>query len=374
MKLAIDGDFELAQRKLSAALKARKPSLDWYTDRWYPFCLILSKSEIRKLREIQELIYQAFSAIVPRYLHDPHLKERIPMSPWVREIFARLDGTPYHPGALRPDVLIGQDGSFQVCEINARFPLNGFFISLYAQEILDAVRPQYRPPGSLARLRSELLGEPITIVKSEERGYDLFLLRNELKEQGHLCRLMSPDEFLKDSSSQKVMLELHLHELQQVPLEFLLDFHRNRRYFNDLRTVILGHDKRLLSVLSDRELLSEYLPAKQAHRLADQVVPTFTVTRPPTIQSPSWILKPAHRGKGEGVVVSSRQTLLLDSVTQPEVKQKIFSLHDGSQVRMVGLLPMWNGSFYGPGIFRAGPGPIVNLSDGGLLVASGGSP
>jgi hypothetical protein len=372
MKLAGSGqEFEVAQSMLSKAMSAQGRSLDWYTKRWYPYPVLLTPTEVHNLLRLQELIYTALQAIVPRYLHDPRLQQRIPLSPWARELFTELDGTPYHPGALRPDFLIRPDDSVQVCEINGRFPLNGFFISLYAQELLAEVDPAYIAPGNLHRLREELLTDGVTIVKSEERGYDLFLFEAELKVRGLSSRIASHQDFAQTLDGNRVMLELHLHELQQLPLEFLIRLHRERHYFNDLRTVILAHDKRLLAVLSDEELLSNFLPSNQAHTLAGQITPTFTLGRPPNMEAERWVLKPAHKGKGEGIRFCEQDGLVPGCVLQPEVRQKVFSLHDGTDVRLVGLLPMWGQSFYGPGIFRAGEGPVVNLSDGGLLLGAG---
>lgn len=371
MKFAQGADLSLVQARLSAALSARKRPLSWYTERWYPYPLLLSGVEVRRLTRLQELIYSAFKALVPRYLHDPRLQERVPMTSWSRDVFAVLDGSLYEPGALRPDFLIRPDGSFLVCEINGRFPLNGFFISLTSEEVFRQVWPELRIAGSLHHLRGDLLKGPTAIVKSQERGYDLFLFLEELEERGFSAEVLSLEEFQKGVHSPQVMLELHGLELQQLPLDFLRRFHREKKYFNDLRTVILGHDKRLLSILSDADLMAEFIPCQEARLLAEQIVPTFTVGRSPNIKAERWLQKPAHSGKGEGLNFFAQDRVEPGTVLQPEIEQKSFTLQNGERVNLVGLLPMWNSNFYGPGIFRAGPGPIVNLSDGGWLIGTG---
>jgi hypothetical protein len=371
MRLSSGNDFESDHLALSAELRNRKRSLSWYTESWYPYPVLLSEQEVQQLTQLQELIRDALLAIVPRYLHDQRLQERIPLTPWVRDLFSRLDGSSYEPGALRPDFLILSDGSVQVCEINARFPLNGFFISLYTEEILAKTVPGFQPASCLRRLPEELMTGSVTIVKSQERGYDLFLYSRELEERGFSSQLVDLQGWRETTHAEQVMLELHVHELQQIPIEFLVRFHKEKTYFNDLRTIVLGHDKRLLSILSDQELLSCFLPPDRAHTLARQMVPTYTLGRPPDRTWKRWVLKPAHKGKGEGVKFSDEPILKTDFVLQPEIEQRTFTLHNGTDVRLVGLLPMWRNRFYGPGIFRAGSGPIINLSDGGLLIGTG---
>ena len=54
-------------------------------------------------------------------------------------LLERADGLPYRPGALRPDFLVDTAGAFRVCEVNARFPTNGFMCSYFTNEAVDGL-------------------------------------------------------------------------------------------------------------------------------------------------------------------------------------------------------------------------------------------
>jgi hypothetical protein len=184
---------------------------------------------------------------------------------------------------------------------------------------------------------------------------------------------------------------------------------------NDIRTVLIAHDKRLLAVLGDGEIMGEYLPKEAVQLLQRHIVPSFivgfglhagTVAEARAHRS-DWLLKPSDGGKGIGIVFGrdcpsdEEWHALLDDnsprsaspssassfsssvphrfILQRVVEQRIFPIRTASKTSLVaepmlvvGLLHCINDRFYGPGIFRASnpTNPIVNLSGGkGVLLS-----
>src|SRR5262249_36708586 len=190
-----------------------------------------------------------------------------------------------------------------------------------------------------------------------------------------------------------VVLELHQHELLgEVPAELQVPLAAHPGVLNDLRTIFIAHDKRLLALLSASEVLQDYLEADDVARLRRHVVPTWVKglapekVREALAQPAGWLAKPPRSGKGKGIVVSNRmspaewrQTLHErpdDWVLQPFVEQQLFpitAVREGDLVtvpmRVVGLLPTLDDQAFGPGLYRASPDEIVNVAHGGMILA-----
>lgn len=191
---------------------------------------------------------------------------------------------------------------------------------------------------------------------------------------------------------------------------------------NDIRTILIAHDKRLLAALTDSALMSRYLNHHDVALLQQFIVPTYLVAdmgigggycnsnnkkqlRDSVRAYPSnWMLKPNGGGKGIGIVFGVDCSVeewcsLLDNdvhsqyVLQPYVQQQSFSVLcktdattygvgvDFVPMTVVGLLHCAGDQFLGPGVFRASPSlslsptdcdtrqsRIVNLSGGNGII------
>lgn len=197
----------------------------------------------------------------------------------------------------------------------------------------------------------------------------------------------------------------------------------NGTCFNDLRAVLLAHDKRLLSILSGvqgLDLLESILPGDSnaifRSTLTSAIAPTVLVSilmsSDPLKRSLAWsavggtnrfIYKPSLLGKGAGIVISpeirSKSAMesfcnsLQHSVTSGDnalssledqyissgIVQPFYTCQkvdlpcsDGdrwqpSPLNLVGTLLCMDGLFYGPGFFRASSKNLVALSTGGYV-------
>ena len=231
---------------------------------------------------------------------------------------------PYHrcQGSWRPDFLLeGNDEHYRVCEINARFPFNLFLHAAFCQQAyidvddkidplaLPVAHPKEASDGSpsdenirtyLQQICDSLLGFfdhslPLHLLKGEETGLDIHqfvllvqsvtgrkpsliepsnlrLVTDHLSSTGFALTCVAgidPEGHEVFERVHQVGLELCQHELRALSVPMLREI--ALCCFNDLRTIFLVHDKRMLGiVLSELDDLVEkqkILTTLQAERL-----------------------------------------------------------------------------------------------------------
>lgn len=140
-------------------------------------------------------------------------------------------------------------------------------------------------------------------------------------------------------------------------------------HFNDLRTIFLAHDKRMLSVFSSPDIVRDYASPEDAAILRDHIIPTFicgihtaTVTQA-KLERNKWLVKPNSGGKGVGIVFGrdcASDTEWVNFLDDPRHKQYILQevveqqhvniLSSKGELRemlVVGLLHCFNSKFFG---------------------------
>lgn len=78
---------------------------------------------------------------------------------------------------------------------------------------------------------------------------------------------------------------------------------------NDLRTIYLVHDKRLLTVLCNTEIMQKWLTFEEAKFLKTHIIPSYNIkmSDPKFIEfvinnRESFMIKPTLLGKGHGII------------------------------------------------------------------------
>ncbi|KAI0487215.1 hypothetical protein F4859DRAFT_525405 [Xylaria cf. heliscus] len=363
-------------------------------------------------------------------------------------------------GSWRPDFLIedcagDQDGSiaerFLITEINGRFPFNGAVHMAYGQEALDdknlggyKLASTATPVQIFDGLRSLFNPSvPLHLLIGEEAGIDIHMFIDACRKRfGVTPRLINPSDLRLESTPQgkhkhrlcclaqrkedpvmspcpstftnskgeiieeiqQVGLELHQHELFYLPQDMLRQL--SLSCFNDLRTILLVHDKRMLGVVKQELqhlVRRQVLTPDQAHVLDKGIVDTY-IPHSPQLQSllensmaspnlkDDYILKPIRSGKGAGIVfgediapdewkvilgdLQSRTSLTEKTyVVQRRVKQCLYELvlHASGKKLHYPLVGTWhiiNGSFCGLGIWRSSSNRICAISSGGIMLWS----
>jgi hypothetical protein len=251
-------------------------------------------------------------------------------------------------------------------------------------------------------LRGHKAGTRCSIVKGREKGWDIHFFKYELERAGlavqwqDFCRLQVRDGkfYSEQELVDYLVLELHQDELLQWSPSMLGALAVSREYLNDLRTIFLVHDKRFLAVLGNQEIMRDYLSAEDVLFLSAHVVPTYAIavgTNSDVVEESlasqqNWVLKPNLLGKGEGVVFGKNLDLNTwrrtieeyresDYVLQRYIPQAQYSLVNACggvverhSFNVVGTLLCFDDVFFGPGIYRASAGDIVNVAGGGTVL------
>ncbi|EEP79913.1 predicted protein [Uncinocarpus reesii 1704] len=375
-------------------------------------------------------------------------------------------------GSWRPDFLVEETSHaagresiaerFAICEINARFSFNGFCMSEAGQQgladmgatqkhLLNVLEPGQVIEGLLSLFDTS---RPLHLLKGEEYGVDIHLFAHEVERRvGMRPRFITPDELrlvpsqdarfgyklcaiARDEDSQppssgrdsivgkprraarfvhnaevleevhQVALELHQRELRALSPEMLRQI--ALRCFNDMRTILLVHDKRMLGIvlqeLDDLVARHGVLTEEQALVLRDGIAQTIIPGSPameafirqcesePGLKD-GYLLKPIRSGKGAGIIFGDEASLeewkdKLEALRQPaltpgqtsyivqrQVKQPTYGVllreQDGLQHnRLIGTYLSVNGKFLGLGVWRSGPERICAVSHGGAFLFS----
>ena len=218
--------------------------------------------------------------------------------------------------------------------------------------------------------------------------------------------LINPSDLIYDSGAKSIkyrneqeitqfILELHQDEILEMPKDILKTIVTKCKYFNDLRTIFIGHDKRLLTILSRDDILSDYLSPEchkiiQKHRIYS-VLPQYLMEKENSslyenisINKNDWLIKPCLLGKGKGIIFgkdlkSNEWKNLLEKtifenqnhfIFQKYLNQEKFSYFDmkENQQNIVGTLLCFNDLFCGPGIYRTSLSDLIALSRNGSLI------
>ncbi|MGH9272627.1 MAG: hypothetical protein ACRDZ2_15310 [Ilumatobacteraceae bacterium] len=393
---------------LSDAMRAGGPRLAWYAERTAPYPLTIPERDVAVLERLYQAITAGISATIEHYLHDPRLQETLALPPPFVELLRRAARHPYRPGALRPDFLLDVDGVAKVCEVNARFPTNGFLCSYYTNQVVEGLdhlagRPARAVPGlrcTLDALASRFEPGPLVVVLDREGGTEIFLMIEELARRGIEARTRTPAELrvergrILDATGpvEQFILELERDELLDLPLDLFDALAASPRTFNDVRTLILGHDKRMLAVLGDRSVVTDLVAPSDADLLVAHVIPTFNaadrrIADDVRTDPARWVLKRNSSGRGVDLLVGAacdpaqwRHAVAHeahDRAAQHFVEQLVLTMPtlsaDGElvdqAVHVVGLLPGFDGRPFGPGLFRASAESVINVAgDRGVLV------
>ncbi|KAI4219789.1 MAG: hypothetical protein LQ349_008255, partial [Xanthoria aureola] len=326
-----------------------------------PHPLIVTQSQLFRLEKVHQLLSSAITNIIERWFSDGEARfpDRMPLEPLEEDTLKWMSGLDggvipsYHTrqGSWRPDFLLDNrysHGGFQICEINSRFPFNGLLHTAFVQqaylEMEDRtkrlVRPAAKPENIIDGLFSLFDPSlPLHLLKGEETGLDIHQLIEYVRSvTGKKPSLITPSDLrlvpcahsLTGSSLHcvtgrgsngsarleaiyQVGLELGQDELGELSPTMLREI--ALRCFDDLRTLYLVHDKRMLGIvleeldsLVDRQRL---FSSAEADFLRQHIARTINPgskdmeailalsKHSPHIRK-DFLLKPIRGGKGQG--------------------------------------------------------------------------
>ncbi|KAM0286892.1 hypothetical protein ACHAO9_008017 [Fusarium lateritium] len=379
--------FSREEAHLQETLLSLCPANLWHNGSYAAGCprpVLVGRHHQQQLQDLHDALTAAITNIVQRWWSDTNARfpQRMPLEPEEEELLQILQGLfslfqPDRPLHLLKGAEKGIDIHMFIDAVWRRF----------------AIKPRLITPAQL-RLY------PDTRSKS---GYRLCCVVKGHDNLPNSWKFAAKDGEVWEEIHQ-VGLELHQRELIALDPEILRQI--SLRCFNDMRTVLLVHDKRMLGIVRQEltDLVNRGVLSKmQAEALDSGIVQTIlpgsnelhALIRE-TIATPDlrhdYILKPIRSGKGDGIVfgedltgaewTARLQTLVsanvipgVSCVVQRRIVPREYDLvlhASAGMVRhpLVGTYLVVNGKLLGLGTWRASGGRIVAVSSGGSWICS----
>ncbi|UKZ68390.1 uncharacterized protein TrAtP1_009429 [Trichoderma atroviride] len=337
---------------------------------------------IARFDQIQSALGKATTNIIERWFSDKKadFPSRMPLEKHEEGVLRWIASSDIVPkyagreGCSRPDFLFSATSQNPcqpiICEINARFPYNSWFFVEAATEPFE--RAGLRNSGLKTGHDSAAFGDAVVslfdsshpghiLLGKQWIGFDVHLLPGKFKQRtGHEMRIISPSDLrltedsesptgyhlsciIKDSEELERVWQISLDMVQTEIQEFSPEILREiaRICTNDLRSVFLLHDKRLLGiVLEEVDNLVEQgvVDSVEAQLLKESIAPTYVPGSAgwnEAISSPNakegLVLKDARGGIGRGHVFGH-------NVTQGKWDECLRAVGDGELVEGKGFV------------------------------------
>ena len=339
-----------------------------FADLHYPYCTELSDREIGKLIQIEEALARAVTALVENYFRDSRIRAYVPLKRKVSSALKPLQAVPYRPGLIRPDFIYTTGSRPLICEINARFILNGYLpTTLLNRDLAQKMRVSALSELH-QRLENRFFRREHLILKEREPGMGIHYMLSA----NNRARILDRTAFARlKHNATPVILELHQDELETVLDKVVAQMLDGVQVLNDPRTVFITHDKRFLAALRDPEILRDYIPGADIKLLLNHIIPSYVpiLHRSQLAEArrtkDDWVAKRAISGKTDGLYLGNetrqsewKQCLAnQDIVLQPYIKQRTFPYWNylfqrEERCNLAGTMVIWDQKGYGPGIFR----------------------
>ena len=369
---------------MNVPIKVDQIQLDMYSQ----LCLILEN---------------AIQLIVTHYFEDNRISDIYQLDTELESILQIAAPSPYKVGLYRPDFVIDKNGQSKICEIGCRYPLNGWMLSYYMNTIVDQIKTDtdwiaISQQGKFLSVLSKDLDvtKPLYYVHDAEKGTEAYQFFDELGQQGFTVVDISSNQLeVKNGSltvdgkiADQFILEMDREELKKIPSEILKTLAKSEKCLNDVRSLILVHDKRILSVLYNQQIMLDYIGEEDYAFLKHFLIPSYTLDseqiRHDLLHSTSnWVLKKNSGGRGIDIYVKNDCTALEweevitnewpHYMVQEYVDQKLFELKHNAQtesINIVGMLLCYNNQFFGTGIYRGSSKSVINVHSGGYILPS----
>lgn len=344
LRLKPIGDSSCTRSKLAEAMS------DWWTAELPATANVavsLSAAQRAAMAACCDALHRALRAVVRQYPHDPRIQAIYDLPDSLRAILRTAESEPYELGFYRPDLVFDRSGHPRICEIGARYPLNGWVLSallegmdaadeasipsssadsseafVNAKQVQNHAGPQAQTLWLLLH-RHYPPGSTLALVHNRERGAEVHGALARLRAQGVNVLDVSPqvlalrngaitaDQGGKAITIDQCLLELDRTELDLFAPDVLQALIAQGQYRNDVRTLILVHDKRVLCVLSDPDILRDLVNADDAQTLKPWLIPSYvgndSIARERLLEAPqNLIAKRSSGGRGIDAVIRSQ--------------------------------------------------------------------
>ncbi|SEB37732.1 hypothetical protein SAMN04489761_0278 [Tenacibaculum sp. MAR_2009_124] len=365
--------------------------------------MVVAPFQIENLDRLSQLLNEAIQKIVSNYFNDVRIRNIYQLDKGLESILKQAESVPYKVGMYRPDFIFDKNGQPKICEIGCRYPINGWMLSYYTRLIFDKLSTEnnmkwidvYESNQFLTTISKDFnVKKTVYYVHDLEGGTEAYQFFNELANIGFTVKDISPKELtlkngklsVNDQIADQFIVEMDREELKQINPKIRQALIESEKCLNDFRTLILVHDKRVLSVLFDDEIMGDYLETEDYNFLKRFLIPSYILDseekRNKFIHlNKNCLLKKNSGGRGIGIYVKNEcssetwEKVILNQwkeyMLQEYVDQKVFNIEregETKNVNMVGMLLCYDNKSYGPGIFRASSKSIINVHSGGYIL------
>ena len=116
--------------------------LAYYAPYLAPTMASVKPDFLKQSQRLCRLLNKALEQIVNNYLSDQRIKDIYQLGVFFDSYLKQASLNPYQTGLFRPDMLQDAQGQARICEINARYPVDGWMVSYYlnrqAQSTIDS--------------------------------------------------------------------------------------------------------------------------------------------------------------------------------------------------------------------------------------------
>lgn len=357
--------------------------------------LAMHAQQVSRLEKMVVVLNRALRQVVANYFHDERIRAIYGLDMFLESVLKMADGLPYHIGACRPDFLQTESGGLKICEIGARFPLNGWMISHYFNDMESKLQTypdhEIKPVPELDGITTHItrffdVEKPVTLLLDHEQGSEIHWFLEDAAHLGLQAYTLKPQAlqlrgetiYADGKPMCQFILEMDREELRKFDPHVLRKLIETATYFNDVRTLILVHDKRVLSVLYDENIMLDYLSARDYDFLRPFLIPSFSlrdarIRKKITTDDVNWVLKQSSGGRGVGMYIRNECEVDLWKETvedewpsymvQEYIPQRLYHI-ENRPIQIVGMLLCFNDTFFGPGIYRGSHHSVVNVHQG----------
>jgi len=359
----------------------------WYHDR--PLAIPPARRD--ELRQLHRVLYKCVAHMAESYAD--YVPRFIPLSDRELALLELQSAFPFRAGTYRPDYLAADDGRLLLCEITSRFFAHGIFMSFFAEAMADRFLARF--PGRVRSSRFDemleymlgLVGDrrDIFVLKSADKTGEIRLYAPFYERFGKRVEVLEAGEV--EAARPRWQRGFVLSALNQRDLlSFSRDTHRamvEAGMVNDLRTVLLIHDKRFMSLWFEDAFTDRCLTREETAFLRAHAIPTW----PHGVNPEAWedarrhregyILKHCRLGKSELVFAGPltppdvwealwTEGDVAHMVLQPFVSQRTFpTVWEGTPFDdyICGMMLCVDDRYFDSGLVRASSLPVTNLGD-----------
>ena len=329
-----------------------------YFLRWYhanPMAITSNRRD--ELKKLHRIMYKCISFMADHY--ERFVPEYMPLSDAEMELLAIQANYPYRAGAYRPDYILSKDGRILLCEITSRFFAHGIFSSFFAE--CAAERFMERFPGKKNETEFEAMLQymaertternKISVLKSADKTGEIQLyvpFYQQFGKQVSVIEMQNVEENRGQWENNCVISALNQKDIisfSQDTVRALID----AGMINDLRTILLVHDKRFMSLWYEDTFTDCCLTSSETTFLREHTIPTWLYGSHEEIWEDLW-----------------KNGDIRDMILQPFIRQRTFpTIWEGQHFDdyICGMMLCVDDRYFESGMFRASSLPVSNVGD-----------